>query len=255
MDIDHNAGLARAGATPVTCKPLVSTCSRVAPVLSHRNKDSKKWRFHDHRRRDPLESCHPWTTYSRKPRLVSDVFSTPPPFRGGSFYHNTHDQLHFFRRRNLKQAPTAVTAGGGGGDKAGASDVDPSKPSKPLFWEHTAALLKKRLLTFRRDKKMWAFVVLMPAFFVLVGTLILLAVTRTNEPSLLLSPTVRPLSLAISFFRRVSLPALSDPSVVPLCVLSTVLYLSVSSLLWGCVGLTRHQGRQQAHQRNDVESL
>ena len=183
---------------------------------------------------------------SQAPSCFRCIFDLPPPFRGGSFYHNTHDQLHFFRRRNLKQAPTAVTAGGGGGDKTGASDVDPSKPSKPLFWEHTAALLKKRLLTFRRDKKMWAFVVLMPAFFVLVGTLILLAVTRTNEPSLLLSPTVRPLSLAISLFLAVCL--------FRLC-LSLLLHLSVSSLLWGCVGLTRHQGRQQAHQRNDVESL
>lgn len=62
--------------------------------------------------------------------------------------------------------------------------------SKSLFGEHMKALLKKRLLTFRRDKKMWAFVVLMPALFVLVGTLILLALSVSDEPSLLLTPEV-----------------------------------------------------------------
>lgn len=52
------------------------------------------------------------------------------------------------------------------------------------------ALLKKRLLTFKRDKKMWAFVVLMPAFFVLAGILILKSVGTYPEPSLLLTPEV-----------------------------------------------------------------
>lgn len=62
--------------------------------------------------------------------------------------------------------------------------------SRPLFREHMVALLKKRLLTFKRDKKMWAFVVLMPALFVLIGVLILLSVTSKDEPSLLLTPEV-----------------------------------------------------------------
>lgn len=52
------------------------------------------------------------------------------------------------------------------------------------------ALLKKRLLTFKRDKKMWAFVVLMPAVFVLVGILILTSVGSYSEPDILLTPTV-----------------------------------------------------------------
>ncbi|CAN0021601.1 unnamed protein product [Pylaiella littoralis] len=61
--------------------------------------------------------------------------------------------------------------------------------SKSLFGRHMMALLMKRLLTFKRDKKMWAFVVLMPALFVLIGILILLAVASTDEPSRLLTPT------------------------------------------------------------------
>ncbi|CAN0244543.1 unnamed protein product, partial [Hapterophycus canaliculatus] len=59
--------------------------------------------------------------------------------------------------------------------------------SKSLFGRHMMALFKKRLLTFKRDKKMWAFVVVMPALFVLIGVLILLSVASTNEPSLLLT--------------------------------------------------------------------
>ena len=62
--------------------------------------------------------------------------------------------------------------------------------SKSLFGRHMLALLKKRLLTFKRDKKMWAFVVLMPALFVLAGTLILMALSTSNEPAILLTPEV-----------------------------------------------------------------
>lgn len=62
--------------------------------------------------------------------------------------------------------------------------------SKPLFCSHMKALLRKRLLTFKRDKKMWAFVVFMPALFVLLGVIILLSVSTTDEPSLVLTPTV-----------------------------------------------------------------
>lgn len=77
-------------------------------------------------------------------------------------------------------------AGGGVGKK---EDLGIDR-SKSLFGGHMVALLKKRLLTFKRDKKMWAFVVLMPAFFVLIGILILLLVSQSNEPALLLTPTV-----------------------------------------------------------------
>ncbi len=62
--------------------------------------------------------------------------------------------------------------------------------SKSLFGTHMGALLKKRLLTFKRDKKMWAFVVLMPALFVLAGTLILMAVSTSDQPAILLTPEV-----------------------------------------------------------------
>lgn len=62
--------------------------------------------------------------------------------------------------------------------------------SKSLFVVHMRALLNKRLLTFKRDKKMWAFVVAMPALFVLSGVLILLSVSSTNEPALVLTPEV-----------------------------------------------------------------
>lgn len=62
--------------------------------------------------------------------------------------------------------------------------------SKSLFGRHMVALLKKRLLTFKRDKKMWAFVVLMPALFVLVGILILASVGTYSEPAIVLTPKV-----------------------------------------------------------------
>ena len=75
----------------------------------------------------------------------------------------------------------------GGGGKKEDLGID---RSKSLFGRHMAALLKKRLLTFKRDKKMWAFIVLMPAFFVLIGILVLELVSQTNEPARLLTPTV-----------------------------------------------------------------
>lgn len=53
------------------------------------------------------------------------------------------------------------------------------------------ALLKKRFLTFRRDKKMWMFVVFMPLLFVGAGTLIVLALEQEDQPALTLSPQVR----------------------------------------------------------------
>lgn len=62
--------------------------------------------------------------------------------------------------------------------------------SKSLFGMHIGALLRKRLLTFKRDKKMWAFNVVMPAIFVLIGIIILESITSSNQPSLLLTPTV-----------------------------------------------------------------
>lgn len=52
------------------------------------------------------------------------------------------------------------------------------------------ALLKKRLLTFRRDKKMWLFVVFMPLVFVGIGTLIILGFDLNDQPALALSPQV-----------------------------------------------------------------
>ncbi|CAM9216451.1 unnamed protein product [Ectocarpus fasciculatus] len=83
----------------------------------------------------------------------------------------------------MEAATTKMAADVGGGKEDLGIDR-----SKPLFGRHMMALLKKRFLTFRRDKKMWAFVVLMPALFVLIGVLILLAVAATNEPSILLTP-------------------------------------------------------------------
>lgn len=79
-----------------------------------------------------------------------------------------------------------MDGGGGGGEK---EDLGIDR-SKSLFGVHMVALLNKRLLTFKRDKKMWAFIVLMPAFFVLIGILILRLVSQTDEPSLFLTPTV-----------------------------------------------------------------
>lgn len=87
--------------------------------------------------------------------------------------------------KSLKQASSARNPGDGTREPALKGR------SRRLFGEHVAALLKKRLLTFGRDKKMWAFVVLMPALFVLAGTLVLLSVETSDEPALLLTPTVR----------------------------------------------------------------
>lgn len=55
---------------------------------------------------------------------------------------------------------------------------------------HLKALLRKRYLTFKRDKKMWAFIVFMPALFVLIGELIMLSVGDENDPALHLTPMV-----------------------------------------------------------------
>lgn len=62
--------------------------------------------------------------------------------------------------------------------------------SKSLFGVHMKTLLHKRFLTFRRDKKMWAFVVFVPALFVLLGIIILLSVTAKDEPNLEMTPMV-----------------------------------------------------------------
>lgn len=59
------------------------------------------------------------------------------------------------------------------------------------FLYQTMALLKKRLLTFRRDKKMWAFVVLMPIVFIGTGALLILDFDIKDQPALALSPQVR----------------------------------------------------------------
>lgn len=61
---------------------------------------------------------------------------------------------------------------------------------KIVFGMHVKALLRKRYLTFKRDKKMWAFIVFMPALFVLIGVLILLSVGDENQPALNLTPMV-----------------------------------------------------------------
>lgn len=62
--------------------------------------------------------------------------------------------------------------------------------SKPLFGMHMAALLRKRLLTYKRDKRMLTFTIIMPAFFVLCGILILQSVGTKSEPAVQLTPTV-----------------------------------------------------------------
>ena len=59
------------------------------------------------------------------------------------------------------------------------------------------ALLRKRLLIFRRDKKMWAFTVVMPAIFVLIGIIILESLVTTDEPAILLTPTVSAAGVAL----------------------------------------------------------
>ena len=86
-----------------------------------------------------------------------------------------------------------------GGGKNEDLDLD---RSKSLFGRHMVALLKKRLLTFKRDKKMWAFVVLMPALFVLFGILILTSVSSYSEPAILLTPAVS----AVQRIARAGLP-------------------------------------------------
>ena len=62
--------------------------------------------------------------------------------------------------------------------------------SKSLFGTHMLALLWKRLLTFKRDKKMWVFSIVMPAIFISLGIVILEATSTSSEPAILLTPTV-----------------------------------------------------------------
>ena len=59
------------------------------------------------------------------------------------------------------------------------------------FLYQSKALLRKRLMTFARDKKMWTFVVLMPFLFVGAGTLTVLSVEVKDQPALALSPQAR----------------------------------------------------------------
>lgn len=61
-----------------------------------------------------------------------------------------------------------------------------------LFGSQIFALLRKRMLTFTRDKRMWAWVIVVPALFVLLGALIVLSVELKDMPALTLTPTVRP---------------------------------------------------------------
>ena len=62
---------------------------------------------------------------------------------------------------------------------------------KYMFGVHMLALLRKRLLTFMRDKKMWALSVAMPAIFISLGITILEIASTSSDPAVLLTPTVR----------------------------------------------------------------
>lgn len=62
--------------------------------------------------------------------------------------------------------------------------------SMSTFRYQSTALLKKRLLTFKRDKKMWIFGVFMPFLFVGAGTLTVLSFELEDQPALALSPQV-----------------------------------------------------------------
>lgn len=84
----------------------------------------------------------------------------------------------------MAKAATNGDDGAATGEKLG---ID---PSKSLFGLHMAALLRKRLLAFKRDKKMWAFILLIPAVFVLLGILVLLSISASSEPALELTPEV-----------------------------------------------------------------
>ncbi len=62
--------------------------------------------------------------------------------------------------------------------------------SMSTFLYQSMALLKKRLMTFKRDKKMWIFGVFMPFLFVGAGTLLVLRIGAPDQPALALSPQV-----------------------------------------------------------------
>lgn len=79
----------------------------------------------------------------------------------------------------------AAKNGGGGGRPADRSATS-------LFFSQSLALLKKRLLTFGRDKKMWAFVVLMPLVFIGIGIALVIDFDIKDQPALALTPQVRP---------------------------------------------------------------
>lgn len=77
-------------------------------------------------------------------------------------------------------------------DENGHSKDRPQDRTNPSsFLYQFMALLKKRLLTFGRDKKMWAFVVFMPFVFVGIGTLLIINFGVKDQPALALSPQVR----------------------------------------------------------------
>ncbi|CAM9259808.1 unnamed protein product [Ectocarpus sp. 4 AP-2014] len=88
------------------------------------------------------------------------------------------------------------------------------------FLYQTVALLKKRLLTFRRDKKMWAFVVLMPIVFIGAGALLILDFDIKDQPALALSPQVyndgggAPLPFATECSNTIATDGVCDPGVL-----------------------------------------
>ncbi|CAM9541397.1 unnamed protein product [Ascophyllum nodosum] len=88
---------------------------------------------------------------------------------------------------NFKTGPAKARALGFVCPKGDGLNID---RSKSLFGAHIMALLWKRLLTFKRDKKMWVFSIVMPAIFVSLGIIILEASSTTSEPAILLTPTV-----------------------------------------------------------------
>lgn len=91
-------------------------------------------------------------------------------------------------------SPAAAKNGGTSGRSA-------ERSTSSLFFSQSKALLKKRLLTFRRDKKMWAFVIFMPIVFIGGGVALVLDFKVNDQPALALSPQVRAVVLLCHFCR------------------------------------------------------
>ncbi len=89
-------------------------------------------------------------------------------------------------RKELKNLKAKTSLRNLGGPEDMTNAVSLSK--EPEFNTHIKALIIKRMISFKRERKMQCFALFAPMLFVLFGLLVLLILTPTDQPSILLDP-------------------------------------------------------------------